>query len=304
MSPATIDRGEFRLHGHRISFLTGGHGPAILLLHGITGAAEDWEPVLPLLAEDHSVLAPDLLGHGESDKAPGDYSLGALACQARDLSLALGQDRATVIGHSFGGGIAMQFGYQFPERMERLVLVSSGGLGRDVSPILRAATLPGAELVLPLIASDPVISAGSAVGRFLKRLGLADRGDLPEIGTHFSRLNDPEKRRAFLTTARAVLDPGGQRISATNRLYLTELGPSLIVWGERDPIIPARHGVEAHNLMPGSRLEVFEGAGHFPHHDQPERFARLVSEFIATTEPGAFDEDRVRDLVLARAAAA
>src|SRR5881628_872710 len=142
---------ELSLHGHRITYRTAGNGPLVLLIHGITGSSATWDEVLPWLAERYSVLAPDLLGHGGSAKPRGDYSLGAYASGIRDLLGVLGFDRATVVGHSLGGGIAMQAAYQFPEYVERLVLVSSGGLGREVSPILRAATLPGSELVLGLI---------------------------------------------------------------------------------------------------------------------------------------------------------
>src|SRR5919106_3698304 len=155
------------LHGHRVSYRCGGDGPLLVLIHGITSSSASWEPVLPELTEHFSILAPDLLGHGQSDKPAGDYSLGSHACIVRDLMLALGHERATIAGHSLGGGVAMQVAYQFPELVNRLVLVSSGGLGREVSLFLRAVTLPGAELVLPLIASRPVIEAGSAMSRAL-----------------------------------------------------------------------------------------------------------------------------------------
>src|SRR3954469_3242341 len=158
MTPLEIR--EISLHGHRVSYRTGGQGPLLVLIHGITSSSASWEPVLPALAERFTVLAPDLLGHGQSDKPSGDYSLGSHACLVRDIMLALGHGPATIAGHSLGGGIAMQIGYQFPELMQRLVLVSSGGLGREVSIFLRAVTLPGAELVLPLIASQPVLAAG------------------------------------------------------------------------------------------------------------------------------------------------
>src|SRR3954454_11891864 len=133
---------EIELHGHRVCFRLEGEGPVVVLIHGITGRSAQWEPAIEHLARHHTVLAPDLLGHGESAKPRGDYSLGAYAAGVRDLVAALGHDRATVVGHSLGGGIAMQFAYQFPERVERLVLIASGGLGREVHPILRAATLP------------------------------------------------------------------------------------------------------------------------------------------------------------------
>jgi pimeloyl-ACP methyl ester carboxylesterase len=276
---------EISLHGHRVCYRCGGDGPVLVLIHGITSSSASWEPVLPALAEHFTVIAPDLLGHGQSDKPAGDYSLGSQACLVRDLMLALGHNSATIAGHSLGGGIAMQLAYQFPELLERLVLVSSGGLGREVSLFLRAATLPGAELVLPLIASQPVLAAGETLARAFGLLGLRAGSDLDEIARGIVSLNDIGARRAFVHTARSVIDPGGQRVDARDRLYLAEAVPSLLVWGERDPIIPTVHGVRAHKLMPGSRLELFEAAGHFPHLDDPLRFAALLREFERDSEP-------------------
>src|SRR5919201_3094810 len=163
---------RIELHGHEVSYRVAGEGPLVVLIHGIAGSSEQWDAASRLLAERFTVLAPDLLGHGQSAKPRGDYSLGAYAVSIRDLMIALGHRRGTVVGHSLGGGIAMQFAYQFPIFCERLVLVSSGGLGREVHPLLRAATLPGSEIVLPLIASARIRAAGAAVGAFLERLGL------------------------------------------------------------------------------------------------------------------------------------
>src|SRR5919112_1205155 len=246
---------EITLHGNRVTYRIGGDGPLLVLIHGITSSSASWEPALPLLAEHYTVLAPDLLGHGQSDKPAGDYSLGSHACIVRDLMLTLGHESATVVGHSLGGGVAMQVAYQFPELVGRLVLVASGGLGREVSMFLRAVTLPGSELVLPLIASRAVLDAGTGVGRLLGGLGLQAGPDLGEIARGIASLNELGARRAFVHTARAVIDVGGQRVDGRERLYLAEAVPSLILWGGIDPIIPAAHGQRAHELMPGSRLE-------------------------------------------------
>jgi pimeloyl-ACP methyl ester carboxylesterase len=289
---------EITLHGHRVCFRSAGDGPLVILIHGITGRSEQWVPSIEHLARDHEVLAPDLLGHGESAKPRGDYSLGAYASAVRDTMVALGHDRATVVGHSLGGGIAMQFAYQFPERCERLVLVSSGGLGREVHPMLRAATLPGSELVLPLLTHAVLLARGESVGRALGRLGLQAGTDMAEIARGFASLGDAEARDAFIETMRAVLDPGGQRVSALDRLYLTEALPSLLIWGASDPIIPAEHGRAAHELMPGSRLELLEGVGHFPQVEEPYRFAELLADFIASTEPAELDTSTMRERLL------
>jgi pimeloyl-ACP methyl ester carboxylesterase len=280
---------EIVLHGHRVSYRTAGEGPVILLIHGITGNSEQWRQVIPQLAENYTVVAPDLLGHGLSAKPRGDYSLGAYAVGVRDLLIALGHRRATVVGHSLGGGIAMQFVYEYPVFAERLVLVSSGGLGREVHLLLRAATLPGAELVLPVIASQRLHAAGFGVAQVLKAFGLKAGSDLEEMARGYASLADVGARQAFLHSLRAVIDPGGQRVSATDRLYLSSLLPSLIVWGRRDPLIPVSHSGVAHRAMPGSRLEVFDNAGHFPQLEEPVRFAQILRDFMETTEPAEFD---------------
>ena len=294
-SDPVVERREIELHGHRVSYSIAGEGPLVGLIHGITESAAVWRDVMPRLARHYTVIAGDLLGHGQSAKPRGDYSLGAYASGMRDLIGALGYERGTVVGRSLGGGIAMQFAYQYPEYTERMVLVSSGGLGHEVHPLLRAATLPGSELVLPLIAPSWAVSAGAAIGRGLGRLGLHVRSDIAEMARGYASLNDGEARDAFRHTLRAVVDPGGQRVSALDRLYLAEDMPVLLLWGENDPIIPAAHGRAAKELIPGSRYVEFAGSGHWPQLDDPERFADVLIDFIETTEPYEFDLDRMKD---------
>ncbi len=294
---------ELVLHGHRMSYRIAGEGPVIALIHGITSTSDTWRELLPLLAERHTVVAPDLLGHGDSAKPRGDYSLGAYAAGLRDLLVVLGHERANVVGHSLGGGVAMQFAYQFPERCERLVLISSGGLGREVHWLLRAASLPGSELVLPLIAAPKVLEAGAAVGAFLARLGLRPSADLGEIARGWGSLDNSLSRRAFLHTLRAVIDPIGQRVSAHDRLYLAQELPSLLVWGERDPVIPAEHGRDAHAAMPGSRLEILPQTGHFPHLDEPRTVARALEELFASSKPADIRSEDLRKRLLGGAGA-
>jgi pimeloyl-ACP methyl ester carboxylesterase len=273
------------IHGNDIGYRTVGEGPVVLLIHGMAGSSETWDPILDPLSRSQTVLAPDLLGHGGSAKPRGDYSLGALASGLRDLLDALGHDRATIVGHSLGGGVAMQFAYQFPERCDRLVLVSAGGLGKEVSPLLRALSLPGAEFVLSLGCAPGIRDAGANVGRWFAKVGLRPAPAASQIWRSYSSLTDAETRTAFFHTLRSVIDIGGQRVSAVDRLYLAALLPTLIVWGDRDRIIPIEHARAAHEAMPGSRLEIFPGAGHYPHRDDPERFAEVLSEFVRSTEP-------------------
>jgi pimeloyl-ACP methyl ester carboxylesterase len=231
------------------------------------------------------VVAPDLLGHGESAKPRGDYSLGAYASGVRDLLAMLGHRRVTIVGHSLGGGVAMQFAYQFPEWCERLVLVGSGGLGKDVSPLLRALSAPGAEYLLALLLNRRLHGLAHTVGSTVGRVGI--RGDrlMTELWNSYSRLTDARAQRAFFHTIRSVIDPAGQRVSARDRLYLAADMPTLIVWGEKDSVIPVEHARVAHELMPGSRLELFPDCGHFVPIEAPDAFVDVLEDFLSTTEP-------------------
>jgi len=268
------------LHGHELAYLDSGDGPAVLFIHGLLGSRRNWTHLVDTLDADHRVLAPDLFGHGASAKPMGDYSLGAHAATLRDLLDHLGVDRVTLVGHSLGGGIAMQVCYLFPERVERLVLVSSGGLGRAVSPLLRSATIPGAEWVLPVLASGWVRGRAVAAGRMLARIGWRPSSDMTEAWNGFTSLGDAESRRAFLATTRSVIDPGGQTVTAHDHLPMAIEIPTLVVWGTRDRMIPTWHATTAHQAIAGSRVELFEGAGHFPHLDEPDRFANLIADFV------------------------
>jgi pimeloyl-ACP methyl ester carboxylesterase len=289
---------ELMLHGNRVRYLCTGSGPPVVLIHGITSSADTWARAMSGLAREHTVIAPDLLGHGASAKPRGDYSLGAYASGVRDLLAALGHDRVSIVGHSLGGGVAMQFAYQFPERTQRLALVSSGGLGREVNLLLRAAALPGAELVLPLLVPGWLGRAAEGAGWAGTRLGLRVRPDLGEVVRGFLSLNDADTRAAFLHTLRAVIDPGGQRVNGHDRLYLAANLPTLLVWGERDPIIPVAHAHAAHAAMPGSRLEVFAASGHFPHMDDTVRFVDVLCDFLATTTPARLDPETLRSRII------
>lgn len=286
------------IHGHDLGFRTGGSGSAVVvLIHGLASSSATWNQVFSLLAEHVVVVAPDLLGHGRSAKPRGDYSLGAYACGLRDLLTALGHERVTLVGHSLGGGVALQFAYQFPERCERLVLVGSGGLGHEVAPFLRALSLPGAEVLLPLVFSSRLREVGAGLAEWLRRLGLRPTPVLEEIWRGYGSLTDTESRRAFVSTLRSVIDLAGQRVSATDRLYLAREVPTLIVWGERDSVIPVAHAVAAHEAIPGSRLEIFEGVGHYPHCEDPERFTRALLDFVHSSSPATVSERDWREVL-------
>lgn len=286
------------IHGHEIGFRTAGDGPVVVLVHGMAGSSVTWRHVMPALAKRFTVITPDLLGHGASAKPRAEYSVSAHANVLRDLLAALGHQRATLVGQSFGGGVVMQLAYQFPDRCERLVLVSSGGLGREVNALLRTLSLPGAEHVLALLCSPPLRDAGSWVTGWLGRAGVRAAPALEEIWRSWASLAERDARRAFFRTLRAVVDQRGQTVSAVDRLYLTARVPTLIVWGARDSLIPVSHAAAAHETIARSRLEIFEEAGHFPHCEAPERFIDTLVDFIGSTEPAELSERHWRELLL------
>jgi len=281
------------LHGHSIRYVQTGSGPVLLLIHGMAGDLETWASVIEPLATQATVLAVDLPGHGASSPGAGDYSLGSLATVLRDVLMALGHDRATLVGHSLGGGIAMQFSYQFPEITERLALVSSGGLGLEVNPVLRAASLPGADLFLSLTAgaltARATQRASSFAGRVLRAGRVPANPGFAELVRSYSSLADADRRSAFLGTVRSVIGRNGQTVGAGDRLHLASEIPVLLIWGADDPIIPVAHARAAHELLPHATLAVFDGVGHFPHVEEPERFVAVVQDFCASTQPAVFD---------------
>jgi pimeloyl-ACP methyl ester carboxylesterase len=312
--------GTVEVHGHARGVRVLGTGPtALLLVHGIGSAGATWDAVAPGLAEHFTVIVPDLLGHGHSAKPRADYSIGGYANGMRDLLGLLDIERVTVVGHSFGGGVAMQFAYQFPERTDRLVLVGSGGLGSQVSIALRALTLPGAAVALRLsqsvalrlsqsvalrlsqsvalrlgqLAPAPLAAAALRAARGLG-LSPALAADITEALTVLAGLRDPAARSAFLHVLRHVVDWRGQVITMRDRAYLTEGLPTLVVWGEEDHVLPVEHATAAAELMPGARTVVLPGVGHFPHREAPDAFVAAVTDFVASTRPKHWDATRWR----------
>lgn len=285
------------IHGHSVGYRRGGTGQTILLIHGLAGSSKSWDDVLELLTPHADVIAVDLLGHGESAKPSGDYSLGAFASGLRDFLSILGIDSVTIVGHSFGGGVAMQLAYQHPHLVDRLVLVGSGGLGREVSWLLRLLTLPGAEYVMPIAFPKPIVDRATQVGRLLGRRNIRS-AKFGEMWRAYSSLAGATNRKAFVRTMRGVIEPTGQTINATDRLYLAAHVPTMIVWGDHDGIIPVAHAHAAHELISTSRLEIIEGTGHFPHVEQPDTFANLLIDFVENTDPASQQHEALRDVLL------
>jgi pimeloyl-ACP methyl ester carboxylesterase len=287
------------IHGYRRAFRVAGSGPAILLIHGIGDNSTTWETVQAKLAQRYTVIAPDLLGHGKSDKPRADYSVAAYANGMRDLLSVLDIERVTVIGHSLGGGVAMQFAYQFPQLVDRLILVGAGGVTKDVNVALRIASLPMGSEALALLRLPLVLPALQLAGRVGGALfGSTGAGrDIPEAVRILEDLPEPTASSAFARTLRAVVDWRGQVVTMLDRCYLTESVPVQLIWGASDSVIPVAHAHLAHAAMPGSQLEIFEGSGHFPFRDDPDRFCELVEKFIDSTEPAIYDQDLLRSLL-------
>jgi pimeloyl-ACP methyl ester carboxylesterase len=285
------------IHGHRRAYVVTGSGPALLLLHGLGCDHTTWAPVIDSLARRYTVVAPDLLGHGESDKPRADYSVGGYANGMRDLLTVLGIDRVSVVGHSFGGGVAMQFAYQFPERTERLILVGSGGLGPEVTPAIRAITTPGFHQAMGLLTLPGVRHVGTAGMRALAATGVRAARDLTELADIYDSFKDPRTRAAIRHVVRAVVDWRGQIVTMSDRAYLTEAMPMCVVWGRNDQVIPVRHAGNAAALAPSARVEIIPNAGHFPHKDHPQRFVKIVNDFIRSTEPAVYERDHWRTLL-------
>ena len=285
------------VHGHRRAYVMAGSGPALLLLHGLGCDHATWEPVIDGLARRYTVVAPDLLGHGASDKPRADYSVGGFANGMRDLLTVLGIDKATVVGHSFGGGVAMQFGYQFPERTERLVLVGSGGLGPEVSPAIRAITTTGFHQFMGLLTLPGIRQVGTGSLRALSRTGVKQFRDFDEVASIYDSFRDPAARAAVRHVVRAVVDWQGQIVTMSDRAYLTDAMPMCVIWGDQDRVIPVSHAERAADLAPNARVEILPNAGHFPHKDHPERFVKILHDFIRTTRPATYSRARWRRLL-------
>jgi pimeloyl-ACP methyl ester carboxylesterase len=295
-----FDEWEIELHGHRVIYRIAGDGPPVVLIHGMVNSSKHWEEVALRLADRYTVVAPDLLGHGDSAAVRGDYSLGAHACSIRDLLTTIGIERATVVGHSLGGGIAMQFFYQFPQRVERLALISSGGLGHEVSPMLRGAALPGAATGIWLVANRRVRSALERAGGRMRERGSRKGVYLEAVARAMRPLQDAAARRAFVQTLRSVIDVRGQHVSAIDRLYLLGELPTLIVWGGRDNTIPMEHGLAAHELIPNSRFVTLPKAAHFPNLEDPRGLADALLDWLDSTEPGLIEDSEWGQIVGAR----
>jgi len=281
-----LERREVDLHGLRLAYAESpGMGVPVVLVHGVGSSIDSWGEVGDsLAAAGRHVIAVDLIGHGASNSGNGDFSLGANASAIRDLLDALDIDRVHLIGHSYGGGVSLQFTYQFPERVASLVLMSSGGLGADVHFGLRAASLPGSELVLRAAVSRRVVNTLHRTRAALGRVGLGHRGVSERTLAKLQRLQEESRLTGFVSTVRGVIGPEGQRVQAVDRLPGLSPEHVLIIWGDADGMLPVEHGRRAHDILPGSRFVEIADAGHHPHDDAPDRVFLEILGHLARVE--------------------
>ncbi|MHB8695900.1 MAG: alpha/beta fold hydrolase, partial [Solirubrobacteraceae bacterium] len=280
-----FERHEVAVCGHRLIYRTAGSGPPILFVHGLLADSTTWRRMMRVLARSHTVIAPDLFGHGESDRPHDiDYSLGGHAAVLRDLLNYLGYERTTVVGHSLGGGIAMTFAHHYPERLDRLALIAPGGFGREVHPLLRAVAVPGASRLLRMLTSRPMLAALAGSGRLLRALGArGSAGAIRGLQFTLTGLADDGARIAFVRSARAVIDRAGQGLCGLGRLELVLPVPTLLVWGTRDSVIPAEHGITVATQHEPVELVLLEDVGHIPHITNAAYVAERLATFCATT---------------------
>ncbi len=277
-----ITRSSVLAGGHSLAYREAGpaDGPVVVLLHGLASDADTWDKAIDLLAERGlRVLAVDLLGHGASDKPDTDYLLVDFAESLAGFLDALDIPSATLCGHSFGGAIAMFFGTRYPERVDRVVLVSAGGLGREVHPLLRAAALRVAPAVLR-VATGPRLRRVYAHPGLHRALRLTP-DNVANLRRAARALGTPEGQAAFFASVRGVIAPSGQRTASEEMRAFAEKVPMLLVWSEDDPVIPLAHArAHAERAKPYSRLVIFPSRGHEPHRRNAERFATEVADFI------------------------
>lgn len=288
-----LERREVDLHGLRLAYAESpGSGIPVVLVHGVGSSIDSWGDVGDsLAAAGRYVIAVDLIGHGASNSGNGDFSLGANASAIRDLLDALEIDRVHLVGHSYGGGVSLQFTYQFPERVASLVLMSSGGLGSDVHFGLRAASLPGSEMVLRAAVSPRVVNTLHRTRSALSRIGLRHRGVSERTLAKLQRLQDESRLTGFVSTVRGVIGPEGQRVQAVDRLPGLSPEHVLIIWGDADAMLPVEHGRRAHDILSGSHLVEIADAGHHPQDDAPDRVFLEILGHLARVEVATTADD-------------
>jgi pimeloyl-ACP methyl ester carboxylesterase len=264
-----------RLHWTEMGQSTG--KAPVVLLHGLNDCYRTWKQIVPRLARDRRVLVPDLPGHGLSARPDASYELRWYAHVMAHWLREAGVDCVDVVGHSFGGGVAQMMLLECPQRIHRLVLVSSGGLGREIAVPLRLASIP---LVVERL-GQPFMGPGT-------RVALKATGDVlsAEDADRLSEMNAQRgSARAFARTVRDIIDWRGQRRTFFQRAEeVSHLPPIAVFWGDRDRVIPFSHAEALAESVDGVRVTRFEGCGHYPHHEKPDVFMAALRDFLDATD--------------------
>ncbi len=268
-----------RVRGHLLHWAEMGTGPAIVLLHGICDSHRTWLKAAPLLARNHRVIMLDLAGHGLSDRPNASYALEWHARLVGTWLDALGLAEVDVVGHSYGGGVALWMALlNIKTRIRKLALVAAGGLGKDVSFGLRLAALP---LIVEHL-GQPFMARATRIAMRVIANKIFDRNEV----THLAAMNAAAgSARAIARTLRDVIGLRGQQRHIRDRQEdLAALPPVGLFWGDRDPVIPMSHGTQAQEIFGGAQLTRFSACGHFPHREQPREFAAALERFIVGAE--------------------
>lgn len=281
-SSVSVAHQVLNVFGRQVAVLVDGSGDPVVLLHGLGGTSETWQQTIDCLDGSLLTVAIDLIGHGRSARDRGDYSITANAVIVRGVLDQLGIDRALLVGHSYGGGVALAEAVIFPEKVAGLALVASGGLGSEASPVLRAMSLPFVGELASLAIHPWLVGRIDATFDRLSSLGFRERSELRQMRQTLRSLSDMAARGSFLDTLRGVVNVQGQLVNGAERLDQIGDIPVLVVWGDRDPMLPISHADVVAAALPHARVEIFEGAGHFPHAQDPGRLANLLIDVAHT----------------------
>lgn len=255
----------------------GDKGSYVLLLHGIAASIEFWNLNIQALAKAHRVVALDMVGFGHTDKPSAPYSLSYFARFVKDFMDIRGIGRAHVVGFSLGGGVALRLAIDYPEVVEKLVLVDSVGLGKEAALLLRSMAIPGIGSLL----SRPNKMGSAMLYRTCFQNKKFPLDPLIDLGYRLSAL--PGAQQAFLSTMKAVATIRGVRKEVYGPIveHLPNIhARTLIVWGQQDRILPVAHAHLAAKRLPHSETCIFDPCGHLPHIEKSEKFNEVVGEFL------------------------
>ncbi|MBI2847463.1 MAG: alpha/beta fold hydrolase [Chloroflexi bacterium] len=261
--------------GLKTRFLVGGKGKPVVLIHGLGTSSLSWRENLTSIGKEYRFYALDLPGHGDSEALNGQYTLSFVARFLLDFFDSQGLGKVALAGSSMGGLLALNFALSFPERVEKLVLVDSAGLGRELAFFLRFLSIPMVGEIFDTRSKRQL--------RALLRRILYDHRFITEelVNELYVSRNSPAKKKAMLRTLRAGVNLWGQRREIILVHRLPELRvPTLIVWGANDCLIPVSHGMEARRLIRDSKLVVFDQCGHWPQMEKAEKFNKTVYNFL------------------------